>query len=93
MSALDIAKIILASEKRDIPQTYKDMLCEFGEIFVTRDFASQFSEYASLRNILAHEYLDLRWERIERFLKESRGLYVQFLFAVKKYLTDQKVDH
>lgn len=90
MSALDIAKIILASEKRDVPQTYKDMLHEFGELFVTREFADQFSEYASLRNILAHEYLDLRWERIVAFLRDANGLYGQFLTAVKKYLADQK---
>ncbi|MDP2630076.1 MAG: DUF86 domain-containing protein [Candidatus Uhrbacteria bacterium] len=90
MSALDIAKIILASEKRDVPQTYKDMLREFGELFITSEFADQFSEYASLRNILAHEYLDLRWERMEGFLKNAQWHYVQFLVAVKKYLAGQK---
>lgn len=90
MSALDITKIILASEKRDIPQTYKDMLYAFGEQYVSHDFAGKFSEYASLRNILAHEYVDFRWERIEYFLHDAGGLYIQFLLAVKKYLSDQK---
>lgn len=90
MSALDIAKVILASEKRDVPQTYKDMLNEFGIIFMSREYAERFSEYASLRNILAHEYLDLRWERIEAFLHDAGELYAQFTLAVKKYLSDQK---
>lgn len=86
MSALDIAKIILASEKRAVPQTYKDMLSEFGVSFVSDTFANDFSEYASLRNILAHEYLDLRWERIENFLHNAPPLYHQFISAVKTYL-------
>lgn len=88
MSTLDIAKIILASERRDIPQTYKDMLREFGELFVGSEFAERFSEITSLRNILAHEYLDLRWKRIEHFLKNAQELYTPFTAAVKKYLND-----
>jgi len=90
MSALDIAKIILASEKRDIPQTYKDMLREFGALFVSNEFGETFSGYASLRNILAHEYMDLRWEKIRRFLEGAPALYDQFIIAVKAYLADQE---
>lgn len=86
MSALDIAKIVLASEKKDIPQTYKDILYEFGIMFVSEDFAEAFSEYAPFRNILAHEYLDFRWERISGFLKSSGGLYPRFISATKEYL-------
>lgn len=89
MGALDITKIILASEKRNVPQTYKDMLNEFGTLFISREFAERFSEYASLHNILAHEYLDLRWERIELFLHDVNELYKQFISSVKKYLTNR----
>ncbi|MBI4599594.1 DUF86 domain-containing protein [Candidatus Uhrbacteria bacterium] len=91
MGALDITKIILASEKRDVPQTYKDMLYEFGMLFVSEEFAVPFSEYASFRNILAHEYLDLRWERIETFLRTAPPRYAQFISAVKAYLANQKI--
>ncbi len=90
MGAHDLAKIILASEKKDIPQTYKDMLREFGVLFVSDTFAQEFSEYASLRNILAHEYLDLRWERIEAFSRNAMTFFPQFVSAVKKYLADQE---
>ena len=89
MSTLDITKIILASEKRAVPQTYKDMLSEFGVLFVSDAFANDFSEYASLRNILAHEYLDLRWERIEHFLRNAMPLYKKFISAVKTYLAQK----
>ncbi|MBI4252612.1 DUF86 domain-containing protein [Candidatus Uhrbacteria bacterium] len=89
MSALDIAKVILASEKRDVPQTYKDMLREFGALLVSEEFGEAFSEYASLRNILAHEYMDLRWERIEGFARNATPLYSKFTSAVKTYLSDQ----
>lgn len=90
MSALDITKVVLASEKMDIPQTYKDMLRTFGVRFVSEEFANEFSEHASLRNILAHEYPDLRWERIETFLRTADTLFPQFISAVKKYLAEQE---
>lgn len=92
MSALDISKIILSSERRDIPQTYKDMLREFGVLFVSESFADSFSEYANLRNILAHEYLDLRWGKIRSFLEAAQKQYDMFIAAVKKYCADQHAE-
>ena len=91
MSALDITKIVLSSEKRDVPQTYRDMIHDFGTLFVSQEFAEAFSEYASLRNILAHEYLDVRWERIRHFLETAPLLYGRFVNAVKTYLSSQEV--
>jgi uncharacterized protein YutE (UPF0331/DUF86 family) len=29
------------------------------------------AKWVRLRNILAHEYLDIRWKQIERFIKED----------------------
>lgn len=86
ISALDIAKIALASEKKDIPQTYADILHEFGIMFVSEEFAEHFSEYASLHNILANEYLDFRRQRVSGFLRSSGELYGQFISATKGYL-------
>ena len=39
-----------------------------------------------LRNILAHEYLDVRWNSIERFISQSEPLYEKFINEVKEYL-------
>ena len=84
MSALDIAKVILASEKREIPQTYKDTLKIFGALYVDLGFGEKFSEFASLRNILVHEYLDIKWKRIKNFVNQAEKLYPIFIQKTKE---------
>jgi len=84
MGALDIAKVILASEKREIPQTYKDTLRIFGAIYVDLAFGEKFSEFASLRNILVHEYLDIKWRRIKNFIDQAEKLYPVFIKKIKE---------
>jgi len=84
MSALDIAKVILASEKREIPQTYKDTLKIFGALYVDPSFGEKFSEFTSLRNILVHEYLDIKWRRIKNFIDQAERLYPIFIKKIKE---------
>ena len=84
MSALDIAKVILASEKREIPQTYKDTLKIFGALYVDLGFGEKFSEFASLKNILVHEYLDIKWKRIKNFVNQAEKLYPIFIQKTKE---------
>ncbi|MFH0755132.1 MAG: HepT-like ribonuclease domain-containing protein [bacterium] len=88
MAFLDIAKVILASEKREIPQSYKDILKIFIAFHIISDekTAEKFSEFAKLRNIVAHEYLDLKWEKIKNFIKEAEKLYPQLFKKVKKII-------
>jgi uncharacterized protein YutE (UPF0331/DUF86 family)/predicted nucleotidyltransferase len=85
MAAIDIAKIILASEKREIPQSYKDILKVFtaSQLNFPLKEAERFAEFAKLRNIVAHEYLDIRWKRIESFIKEAEELYSKFIGKTK----------
>jgi len=66
---IDISKIILASEKKEIPRSYKECLiniCLFFEF--KEEEARKFSRLANLRNILAHEYLDVLYQEIRIFL-------------------------
>jgi len=84
MSALDITKVILASEKREIPQTYKDTLKIFGALYVDPSFGEKFSAFASLRNILVHEYLDIKWRRIKNFMDQAEKLYPIFIRKLKE---------
>ncbi len=87
MSALDITKIVLASEKREIPQTYKDTLKIFGTIYIDPSFGEKFSEFASLRNILVHEYLDIKWRRIRNFINQAEELYPRFIQKIKEFIS------
>ena len=47
------------------------------------------SEWVRFRNIIAHEYLDIRWASIKRFIDEAEPLYKSFLKDVKEYLDKQ----
>lgn len=84
--ALDIAKVFLASDKREIPQGYKEILKVFIALYIDSSFAERFSEFAKLRNIVAHEYLDIRWEKIQKFIKEAEKLYPEFIKKTKEFL-------
>lgn len=88
MASIDIAQIILASEKKRIPESYQDTLRIFWIFYVNEneENARKFGEFAKLRNIIAHEYLDIKWKRIKNFIQEGEKLYSQFLEKVKKII-------
>ena len=84
-STLDMSKIILASEKKPIPETYKKIVLEASMFFgFEKEFSDRLSEWMRLRNILAHEYLDIRWKDISDFLKNGKPYLEKFLRQVKK---------
>ena len=86
-ATIDIAKIILASEKKEIPKTYKETLKMFGILIgFNEDMADKFSEFANLRNILAHEYLDILFEKIKKFIDEAEPVYKNLIGFVNKLL-------
>lgn len=65
--SIDIAKVILAYEDKRIPTSYKEILKEVGATHhFDEAFGDDISQWAVLRNILAHEYLDLRWTTIKK---------------------------
>ncbi len=86
-SAIDTGEIILASERKKIPDYYKDIFVQLG---LLPEFDSmnieKFTGWVKLRNILAHEYLDIKWQKVQVFVKESSGYFREFLGSVKKFL-------
>jgi len=56
-------------------------ISRFGE-----QFADKFSEFADLRNVVAHEYLDIRWKRIQEFIKGAEELYPLFIKKIKEII-------
>lgn len=93
-SSIDIARIILVSEGLTLPDTYKEFLNSLSCIPDFKDVNSKkLSGWVKLRNIIGHEYLDIRWSAIKEFISESKLLYGNLLEGVKKYLeqgTDEK---
>ena len=85
--SLDMAKILLASEKKRLPETYKEILKSLSLLpGFDREVAFGLAADARLRNILAHEYLDLRFQRLEEFIKKSRPRYEYLLNFVANFL-------
>lgn len=42
-----------------------------------------------LRNILAHEYIDIRYRHIERFIATAGQCYSEFITAVREFIRTQ----
>jgi uncharacterized protein YutE (UPF0331/DUF86 family)/predicted nucleotidyltransferase len=86
-ATIDIAKIILSSEKKKMPKTYQEALYIFAvHIGLDKKDATAFSVFANLRNILAHEYLDILYGQIQDFIAESQRFYQRLFKFLKRYL-------
>ena len=86
-SSIDIAKLILTSEDRSLPDTYKDIVKNLSLISdFNEEGIEKLSRWVSLRNIISHEYLDIRWASIQKFISESEPFLKDFLRRVEKYL-------
>lgn len=92
-SSIDIAKLILTSEDRSLPDTYKDTV---KNLSLVADFSEEgmekLSRWVSLRNIISHEYLDIRWASIQKFILESEPFYEDFLKKIENYLKEHPED-
>ena len=83
-ASIDIAKILIASKKRPIPQTYKSIMKELAFLDnFDEDVATKLAKFSDMRNILSHEYLDLRFAVIEEFVREGEPLYNYLLKYAK----------
>lgn len=48
--------------------------------------ALKLADFSKLKNILAHEYLDIRFNQIKKFIQESKVAYGEVLSFVKNLL-------
>lgn len=86
-ATIDTGKIILAAERKRIPQTYREIVSNLSQITpFSTPIVESLGSYARLRNILAHEYLDIRFSQIKRFVAEAQVLYDQFLASVESWI-------
>jgi len=86
-ATIDIAKITLASEKRLMPRTYEEALLNFGSLAgLSEEEAIRISKFANLRNILAHEYLEILYGRIEKFIQEALPFYPKIIGFLENFV-------
>ena len=92
-AVIDAAEVILASERRVIPETYREMvrtLCLIEPFDQSGDLCERISRLTEMRNLLAHEYLDYRWKEISAFIAETEPILRAFIGHVQKFLQMQK---
>ncbi|MDI6751725.1 MAG: DUF86 domain-containing protein [bacterium] len=88
-SSLDLAKIILITEDLLIPDTYaKYFLSLHTAGLINEEDALSLGQTVRLRNILAHEYLDIRWSSIKGFLHEGWKIHQRLAKVAKEYLDE-----
>ena len=89
-SSIDIAKIILSSEGITLSDTYREVVLSLS---LVKEFnseeAEELSKWVRFRNIICHEYLDIRWASIKRFIAETEPLYKRFFNNVKEYVKEK----
>lgn len=85
--SIDIGKIVLASQGRPIPDTYREVLLSLEHLLpLPESFADSLSRWARLRNILAHDYLDMRWNNIKVFIHEAEPVLKELATGVEGIL-------
>ena len=70
-AAIDIGKIVLSSEHKSVPRTYGQILEDLESTAPFDELDGRLKPLAPLRNTMAHEYLDLRFGRVQKFVAEG----------------------
>lgn len=84
---IDISKVVLSSVDLPLPETYRDTLKNLDAVGgFKKGLGERISEWARLRNVLAHQYLDIRWESIRYFLKNVEQLTKEFVKGINSFL-------
>lgn len=86
-ASLDIAKILLSGDDREVPATYRQVFIQLGEAgILDKDLALALAEIVRTRNVLAHQYLDIKWELVKDFLTTGVSAIEQFRRQVERQL-------
>lgn len=88
---IDAGKVMLGSKKHLIPPTYREIVRRSTHMVgIPDDFETRFDGWVRLRNVLAHEYLDIKWKRLAEFAEQSEPAIRQFIVGIKEFLVKEK---
>lgn len=88
-ASIDAAKIVLASRRRPIPQTYRETVELLSTVagFTHLDADLRLlGENTRVRNMLAHEYLDLRYTVVNRVVDHAGERYGRLVEALRAWM-------
>lgn len=72
-AAIDIGKVVLSASGRPLPYTCGQLLADLETLPGFTGLSGRLQPLAAVRNLMAHEYLDLRFGRVARFVDEGAG--------------------
>ncbi len=88
-ASIDAAKVLVAAHDIRVRQTYRDTLEALGRVpgfdFETAD---KLGQCARLRNVLAHEYLDVKYDQIREFLDSAHETFERFIDFLSSEIRD-----
>ena len=86
-AVMDMAKTLVAASAGPVPQSYADALRAVGDLrIIPGELAERLAALAALRSALAHEYLDLKWPSIQRFIQTQHKDILEFVARVEGLL-------
>lgn len=89
-SSIDLSKLILTAEEISLPETYREMILSLSLIEgFDKEGIEKVSQWVKLRNIVAYEYMDIRWSAIKRFASKSEPFYTGFAKSIESYIKKQ----
>lgn len=90
-SAFDIGKIVLSTLDTPMPDSYRGIFVRLGEMrLIDADLVEVLVAVSQLRNVLAHQYLDIKWEHIKRFIAEDAEVLRRFLGIAEEWVAGQE---
>ena len=89
-AAIDVGKIVLASERRPVPYTYGQILAELEATDHFSDLSGRLRPLAALRNVLAHEYPELRFGRVARFTEAGAAAVERLTRLAQAWLREKE---
>lgn len=88
-ASIDAAKIVLASERRPVPNTYREaveMLATVNGFREQEEITRRLAANTRVRNMLAHEYLDLRYTRVNAVVDHAADTYGALVAALRAWI-------
>ncbi|MBI3600433.1 MAG: DUF86 domain-containing protein [Nitrospinae bacterium] len=91
-SSIDMAKLVLYLKEISLPESYTKIVAALDLVEPFSPHGKGLSKWVKLRNVITHEYLDIRWESIKDFIKEAKPLYEKFLGKPKEFIDKETRD-
>jgi uncharacterized protein YutE (UPF0331/DUF86 family) len=89
--SVSLARRILLTEGRSIPDNARDSFTELSKIkILSKVLANKLQNSVGLRNIIVHEYDGINYDILFDGLPAGYKVFIQYAEAVTKYLKKQK---